>query len=89
MSEMIQQSIQWGIVAKVFGDRTACEDCPFFEQWVERHPYGMGTADETLSDCQLTHEPTDCPGFAERYRDFSDELYASIDKEIWNDESNY
>jgi len=40
-------------------DAIYCGDCEFFEEWEEAHPYGDGSACETL--CECTGNAQSCP----------------------------
>lgn len=59
---------KWGIVGKAFQDcAPQCEECGFCKVTIENHPYGMGTAPETLVDCVLgeraSDQPEQCPAY--------------------------
>lgn len=49
------------LVAAVFEERTLCDECKFLDCWDEHHPYGDGTAVESLCECKVKN-PLDCPG---------------------------
>jgi hypothetical protein len=41
------------------GNDDACYDCPHYREWEESHPYGEGSASETLWECLAT-DPKEC-----------------------------
>lgn len=49
-------------------DAAACAECEFCHTEYQSHPYGMGSATETLTSCELLEGgtpgsvPEDCPG---------------------------
>jgi hypothetical protein len=45
----------------------ACEDCPFFSRWEERHPYGNTYATEHMSECGLLEGRVHSP-FLQRFQ---------------------
>jgi len=42
-----------------------CHCCKFYDAWQEPHPYGEGTAYESLAECSCTHDEQ-CPRFNEQ-----------------------
>lgn len=39
-----------------------CRECVYKHCWEERHPWGMGTAAETLCECQVPRAD-ECPAY--------------------------
>lgn len=49
-------------------DGASCPDCPKYHEWQEHHPYGMGTAAETLNEC-TADKVDDCPWVERKLRE--------------------
>lgn len=70
----------WMFVGKAFQDgHEACSTCAYKKVWSERHPYGEGFAEETLSDCTLDGRngdspEADCPAYREHLRHRAEEV---------------
>jgi hypothetical protein len=41
-----------------------CDDCCYYSEHTENHPYGMGSASETLGECDCPKD-TNCPRLAD------------------------
>jgi hypothetical protein len=65
------QDLRWDIVERVFLDQSGCAHCEHF------------TLDDTDEEqCTLIGNPTACPGFVDRWQEFSDELEAAVMEEM-------
>lgn len=42
------------------GFNEVCADCEYYSETYQSHPYGMGTATETLGECACNFDE-DCP----------------------------
>jgi len=42
------------------GITRACDGCEYLHEWIEHHPYGMGTAGEDMAECTC-HDDSLCP----------------------------
>lgn len=61
------------VFEQVYDDGIWCErDCRFLYTWSEHHPYGMGTAAETLSECRCP-DARGCPGVQDWIREHGKE----------------
>lgn len=62
--EINEGHMKIGELLDKYGFNSVCENCSFYHEWEEIHPYGATTANETLAECTAPDD-SKCPRLKE------------------------